>query len=287
MTAANVTLIANPTSGGFSTPRIEEVVARLRTHGLDVELRLTAHANDAPRLACEACKTSDAPFVIAAGGDGTVNGVLNGLTPGMATLAVLPLGTANVLARELGIASLDDAVARIVRGHCRPLTVGRVQSGVLSRYFVLMAGAGFDGAVVEGVRLPEKRLAGKGAYLISALRVLRHWEYAPLEVVCDERPYCCHSAIVCNAARYGGNFRLAPGADLFDPLFRVVCVAGNRRRDLLDLVWRVVTGRPAGHVLHAREVRISGRKPLQLDGDYCCHTPATITAVANFAQMIV
>lgn len=283
-------LIINPTSGSYSAARVERAVALLAERGIRVELRLTGTAGDAERFAREACTACREPLVIAGGGDGTVNEVLNGLLPGAATLAVLPLGTSNVLARELGIRSPEDAVARIARGTSRPLTVGLAKKGEVRRYFLLMAGAGVDGAVVEGMRGTEKRLFGKGAYILSVLRLLVAWKHERFEVNAAGQRLRCHSVIVCNAANYGGSFRLAPAADIFSPTLEVLCVESNRRRDYLRLLGGVIAGRGSGRsatVISAREVEIHGGMAMQLDGDYFCRAPVTISAQENFVRLIV
>jgi diacylglycerol kinase family enzyme len=189
----------------------------LKPAGLEPELLLTGCAEDAPRFASRICAAGDDPLILVAGGDGTLNGVLNGLAPGKATLGVIPLGTSNVLARELEIHSLDDALARIAAGRSRPVSVGELECGGDRRRFLLMAGIGVDGAVVRGVRLKEKRLVGKGAYLLSALREIGAWDRGELKVSGDGHTVSCHSVIVCNASKYGGNFVLAREADLFSP----------------------------------------------------------------------
>lgn len=284
-------LIVNPTSGSYSQQKIERVMTALQGHGLVPELMLTGSAADAPLFARRICAEEAEPFIVAGGGDGTINGVVNGLVPGRAMLGVLPFGTANVLARELHIKSLDDAVQKLVRGEMRRLQVGLIEARGERKYFFLMAGVGFDGAVVENVRLGEKKIIGKGAYLLSALRTLAAWDRQQMEIRADGRVVECHGAVVCNGAKYGGDFVLAPAADIFTPGFQVVCVRGAKRRTYLKLALDLVAGRaPQGKdiaVFTARELEISGNKAIQADGDYCCHAPVRITAVEDFVRVIV
>ncbi|KAF0220362.1 MAG: diacylglycerol kinase catalytic [Geobacteraceae bacterium] len=284
-------LIINPVSGHYSERKIREIAAMLVSHGLNPELLLTRGPDDATRFSRRICEEHGEPLIIAGGGDGTVNGVVNGLVPGKATIAVLPLGTANVLAKELGIRSIDDAVRRIVRGETRPLSAGLLKAGGLKRYFLLMAGIGFDGFVVEGVRGNEKKLLKEGAYILSALRRLRNWEKGQLEVLADGRRMECHSLIICNAAKYGGKFLLAPRADIFSPEFQVVCIKSDARTALLKLVLSTLLGKTGetGDVLRftTSELAISGAKAVQVDGDFCCYSPVKIRAVAGFARLVI
>lgn len=283
-------LIYNPTSGSFSPKRLRAMVDRLAAAGTKPELLPTACAEDTELFARRICREVAAPLILVAGGDGTVNGVINGLTPGTATLAVLPTGTSNVLARELGIGSLEDAVQRVVRGQSRPASAGEMESRTGRRRFILMAGVGVDGAVVEGVRLAEKRRFGKGAYLAAALRHLAAWDTGMLEVTGGGCRVRCHSVIVCKACRYAGDFRLAPEAALFTPGFQVLCITGGPftylKLALLLGTGGVTRNRSVRH-FHADEVTVSGDKPVQLDGDPCSRAPVTIRSLPDFLRLIV
>lgn len=283
-------LIVNPTSGGYSDGKMKRIVAALTRGGLDPVLLPTAGPLDATLFASRVCAGTREPLILVAGGDGTVNGVLNGLVPGAATLGVIPLGTTNVLARELKIDSVEDALRRAVRGESRAITVGELSCAEGKRRFLLMAGVGFDGAVVQGVRLREKRVLGKGAYLLSALRVFRDWDSGQLQVAGDGRTVSCHSVIVCNAARYGGNFLLAPEVDLFSPGFQVVCIKSGRlgylKLFLLFLTGRFASGRSV-ETFAASELEISGGKAVQLDGDYFGCGPLSLRTIPDFVRVIV
>ncbi|WP_243374682.1 diacylglycerol kinase family protein [Geotalea sp. SG265] len=283
-------LIVNPTSGSYSPRRIDAVMARLSGAGFSPQLLITGSADDASRFAARICTEETDPFIIAGGGDGTVNGVVNGLVPGMATLGVLPLGTANVLAKELGIGSVHEAVEKLVRQRERSISAGMLEAAGESRYFLLMAGIGFDGAVVEGVRLGEKRLMGKGAYVLSALRVLADWDRRQFTISIDGRDISCHGAVICNASKYGGNFVLAPGAELFSPEFQVVYIRDGSRTAYLKLLMGMATGKISGSgiaVMGGREIIVGGDKAVQVDGDFHCHGPLRVSLVENFVNIIV
>ena len=264
-------------------------MAILRQGGLDPELLPTGNAGDATLFAARICSEVRDPLILVAGGDGTVNGVLNGLAPGAATLGVIPLGTSNVLARELKIGSLADALARVARGASRPISVGELECAGEKRRFLLMAGVGVDGAVVQAVRLGEKKLFGKGAYLLSALRVLSRWDRGDLRVTGGGRSLSCHSVIVCNAARYGGNFLLAPHGDLFSPGFQVLCIKGGRR-SYLGLALLLGLNRAAASrsvtAFAACELEVSGDKAVQLDGDYFGVAPLRLRSLPDFVRLI-
>lgn len=285
------TLIVNPTSGKYSEPGIRKVMQDLSAHGMAPQLFITRTAEEGPEIAARLCEKGGNPLIVVGGGDGTINGVANGLIPGTATLAVLPIGTANVLARELGIRSVADAVERIIRGETRELAAGVVQRNGKERRFLLMAGIGFDARVVQQTRSEEKKVLKQGAYLLAGARCLWSWERELLQVTIDDREtVACHSVVVCNAARYGGPFRLAPEADLFTPGFEVVCVTEPTRMALAGLAAATVAGitPPASGVrrFSATRLAIAGGKPIQIDGDHWGDAPVSLEAVCALAKII-
>ncbi len=283
-------LIINPSSGGYKKEIVADAVAALERSGLAVELIVTDSPWETESSARLICERHEQPLIIAGGGDGTINAVINGLTPG-STLAVLPLGTSNVLAAELEITSIEDAVARIIRGKTSPLSVGHLDNGVRQRYFFLMAGIGVDGSVVEKVGTICKKFLGKWAYFLSALRHFLFWEREKLTLAAEGTEQEFHSVIVCNAAHYGGVLQLAPGADISSSSFEVVCIKDDRRRTYLKLAVNVLTGKRIFNEelvrLTCQDVTISGRKAIQIDGDFFGHSPAIIKMVSEYARIVV
>jgi YegS/Rv2252/BmrU family lipid kinase len=159
-------VIANPTAGSYTqnAAQIEETVNRLREHGWDVALKLTEAQGDAGRLAREAVE-QQMDVVVAVGGDGTINEVIQELAGSETALGVLPGGTVNVWARETGI-PLDIVQARevLMHGQVRRVDLGKVND----RYFLLMATIGFDAEVTHSVeRKPIKRFGVLGYILMG------------------------------------------------------------------------------------------------------------------------
>ena len=112
-----------------------------------------------------------------------------------------------------------------------------------------------------------------------------------LEILADGLRMECHSLFVCNAAKYGGKFLLAPQADIFSPEFQVVCIKSDARSALLKLALKTVLGK-TGDTRDIRrfatsELVITGSKAVQVDGDFCCYSPVKIQAVPGFARLIV
>lgn len=230
-------------------------------------------------------------MVIVAGGDGTFNAVVNGLNPGTATLAVLPFGTSNVLAAEIGIASIEDGVARIVAGKTKPFSIGLLERENSALRFVLMAGIGLDGAVVRDVRPIAKKFLKQGAYALSALKQAMTWDPTVFKISTPEGDAACHTVIICNVSRYGGNFILSPGSSPFTSGLSAVCITGNTRRTYLSSALDLFRGRSGSNSdlarIHSSSFEIRGRHPIQIDGDFVGYGPARISELADFARIIV
>src|ERR1043165_2585962 len=180
MSTRKATLISNPKTGRYASRRapIPELVSRLESLGLKVDLRLTSGPGDAAEIASRVAHNGSTD-VIVAGGDGTINEAIQGLAGTEARLAIIPRGTGNVLARELGL-PLDEeqAVAVVAAGKSRKIYLGLVTDEATnqSRHFVLMAGIGLDASVVQGVQPSPKKRIGRGAFWGSGLSHLANWD---------------------------------------------------------------------------------------------------------------
>jgi len=282
-------VVFNPASGSYTPSRVATILSGLRAAGFSTEVVLPdseAAAIDAVRGLCNPARP---PLIIAVGGDGTINSVINGMTPQGATLGVIPLGTANVLAWELGIRSIDAALQRLAHGQRRLFSVGEATSARGTRRFLLMAGIGLDAAAVAGVRPGEKARLGKLAYLLSGLRQLRDWDRSLLTVSDGQRSVACHSVIVSNACHYGGPYRLAPGAEIFAPQLAVLPFQFPTRRSFFRAALPLVLGRtpaPAGWQLQQGSLTITGAKAVQLDGDSFGTGPLTISLLPDFNRLL-
>jgi len=284
-------LFINPQSGSYASKRINMVITRLKNAGLPPTLFSITKPADVLPYCCQIYDSTDAPLIIIAGGDGTFNAVINGLKPGTATLAILPMGTSNVLAVELGIKSVKNGIEKIIKGRTRPLSLGLLHLEHSRHRFVLMAGIGLDGSVVRDVWPLGKRLLKQGAYALSALISVFKWDSSKIEVITSDRQIECHSVIVCSASRYGGDFIIAPEGDLFSPELTAVCIRKNERRSYLRLGYELLRGKADTNSeripLSAGGIEIRGTKPIQIDGDFIGYSPARITSVPDFARIIV
>lgn len=284
-------LFVNPASGHHSAKRLQLALEQLRTHELIPEVFEARTPAEIYACCSRINNEPELPLVIVAGGDGSFNAVVNGLNPGAATLAVLPFGTSNVLAAEIGVTSIDDGIQRIIAGKTRPLSVGLLEMEERSLRFVLMAGIGLDGAVVRDVWPLGKRFLRQGAYVLSALKRALLWDATRFEISSPKATVACHTAIICNASRYGGDFVLSPDCSPFTPGLSAVCIIGNSRSTYLKSALELFRSR-VGTSRHLTRIdssnfEIRGAQPIQIDGDFVGYGPARISECIDFAKIIV
>lgn len=280
-------LIANPIAGGDALSRIHAATDYFRARGCIVELALTKARGDARRFAA-AARDAGYDRIVAAGGDGTLNEVLNGVAPSAVPVAFLPSGTVNVLALELGIPFALEAACRVALDG-QSLTVSLGQAG--DDKFLLMAGIGFDAAVVRHVSSRLKRRIGRLAYVVAGLRTLAGWRAPHLTVTCaDGQSADCGSLLVGNGRLYGGRFSLTPHARLTEPDFEVLLLQPGRW-PLLATLLRALAGRPPapqhGRLLRTAELSVAGTAAVQLDGDDCADLPLTFRILPQAAVLMV
>ncbi|MBI5075381.1 MAG: diacylglycerol kinase family lipid kinase [Nitrospirae bacterium] len=291
---SSIVIISNPTARTSSFEKVKRATAYLQKRGFETKLLFSERRGHAEELAREAARTGPR-LIIAAGGDGTINEVLNGMVMSDTPLAILPLGTTNVLARELSIPdSVEGAMERAIDGQVRTACLGRIEASAdhapVVRHFCLMAGVGFDAKAVYDVNSTLKKVSGEGAYIWSGISNLIH--YYPTELIfsIDGKQHTGYAGIIGKASRYGGSFKITPDADILDPYFYVCIFKGKNRADLLRYAAGVIKG---SHLrqkdvlyLKASSIAITGNAHIQIDGDHLGTTPAAITSVKNAITLV-
>lgn len=282
-----ILVIHNPVAGRRRRKRLRRLLQLLEARGHHLRVRLTTHSGDAHETARDA---TDIDVIVAAGGDGTVNEVVNGLAartdadgaPSSGVdwplVAFMALGTANVLAWELGLSGRAEALARTIEGGETIAARPGVANG---RRFVLMASAGLDARAVAAVRTATKRLLGGAAYLTAAVRALR-LPAPPLRVTLDGETHVARTVIVTRARCYGGPFVLLGDAGLETDQLHVVMLRANGWWAVARYGLALVTGRLAKladvEVAAGTKVFIDGPDfdPVQMDGDLAATLPLEI-----------
>lgn len=266
--ARHILVILNPRAGGRrrGRRRLRRVLAELERRGCAVAVRTTAGPGDAEGLARAAEPEFD--LVVAAGGDGTAHEVANGLLGASRPLGVLPLGTANVLARELALPRRPERLAALLAEAApRPIWPGRIGD----RLFLCMGGIGFDAAVVARVDPRWKRRLGRLAFLWAILDNLMRHRRGEFAIRIDGAEHRAGAAVIAKTRFYAGRFVLAPAARAADPLFHVVLFApGPRRavlRTLLAMGLGVLHRAPGVRVIPARTVSLAAAAPWPMHAD--------------------
>ncbi|MGO8676036.1 MAG: diacylglycerol/lipid kinase family protein [Limisphaerales bacterium] len=289
-------VIFNPTAKG-------EKARRFRRHldeiGSQCALKLTTAPGDARRLAAEAVREGYED-IVAAGGDGTVNEVLNGLGDApegfaRARLGVLPLGTVNVFAREMAIPRrLAPAWTTICRGRetLIDLPCARYGPNQKPRYFAQLAGAGLDARAVELVEWKLKKKIGPLAYVLAGLRALSQAP-AKINVAGGGNSLTGELALIGNGRLYGGPYRVFPKADVRDGLLDV-CVFP--RFGWLTLAWcglpmllGATLPKAAVRVFQAESIELSSPNPtpIEVDGELLGRLPASFSIQHSRLRVIV
>ncbi|MDH4209505.1 MAG: diacylglycerol kinase family lipid kinase, partial [Anaerolineae bacterium] len=244
--------------------------------------------------------------VVAVGGDGTVNEVVNGLiSPGAksaeAVLGVIITGRGSDLARTIGIPSdYTEACSRLAGERTMTVDLGLVtfhdQGEQRQRYFVNVGGGGFDGEVAHRANRAPNFMGGTIPYLTSLVTTLLSYRNKSVELILDDQEpirKVVNSVIVANCQFFGGGMRVAPDADPNDGLFDVIVIGDIDKVEFLMTVPKVYDGT---HITHPQvdayrakrvEVRSEQDLPLQVEGEVCGHTPLTFEIIPSALQIRV
>jgi diacylglycerol kinase family enzyme len=269
-----VLIVFNPTAGAGRRRRLARALDALGRFGLRPELAETASPGHAEVLAREAALRG-VPVVVAAGGDGTIAEVASGIAGSRSALGVVPLGTANVLAWELGLPPVPErAAAVLAAGRQAVLRPGlaRLADGS-ERLFVQMVGAGFDAAVVHRLDLGLKRRLGRSAYVLQTLREAARSEFPPIGVELDGYPAERAASVIITKGRlYAGRYLLAPEAQPAAPGFWVAIFRHPGALPALGcgaaLPLGLLPHMPGVQLVQARHIGLSGIGiKVQADGD--------------------
>ncbi len=294
--------LVNPASGNGATgKRWPELAHRASLLGLNGETLLSDRPGHLIELAARAVD-GGARLVVAVGGDGTLNEVVNGIAGRDVELATIPLGTGMDFVRTYGIPTkFDDAVRCALDGATRTIDAGRVSYRMWSgeaaeRWFANVGSVGMSGAVAQRANGMSKVLGGKLTFFYALTRVFLEWENTEVTVLLDdgeERRGLMHDVVVANGAWHGGGMKLAPAAVPDDGLFEVVLIGDIGKLDFLTTAPKIYKGR---HVEHAKvevvrskrvEVDAAERLPIEVEGEQVGTTPAVFEVVPGALRVRV
>ncbi len=289
----NAALIYNPLSGRLRWKRqrdLDRATHLLDAYGIRIVRIPTTDAGSATALAREQV-AAGRDLIIACGGDGTVNEVVNGMAGSRVPLALLPAGTGNVLAKELGLPwDIWRAAEYIPAGEVRRIALGRAGE----RYFICMAGVGVDANTVYRLSVQTKLSLGMLSYWIESFRQLLEYEFPLFSVRVEGQGFQAALLIVSRTKNYGGPVQLTRRADLFSDEFEV-CLFQRRNRFLYLLYFLALQ---AGLLERFRDVRFlrtrrveaqpgKQRIQVQVDGELAGTLPMDFAIVPEALSLLV
>jgi diacylglycerol kinase (ATP) len=294
-------LIFNPTAGrarGVGSGALERARKVLASQGIESEVAATDGPGSAPGLARQAVRDRR-HIVIVCGGDGTLNEVVNGLAGSSVPLALLPAGTANVFAKELGLPwNIERAASLIGGSRFRRISLGYVKAEEGEkdgRYFLSLAGAGPDGAIVRAVNPGLKDSTGTVAYWIEGFRQLTSYGFPRFRVKFENETAEGTLIIAGRTKHYGGPVKITTRADLYGNDFELMVCTTNSR-------WKYLSYMPlllSGGLRHVRDIRFVratemrcepiDAEPIwvQVDGEAAGRLPAEFRIVRDALTLAV
>lgn len=298
-------IIYNPASGRrrHKMHDIEEAIRVLNDAGITAEAVATAHAGSATEIARKAVRDGR-QMVIVCGGDGTINEAVNGLAGSRVPMAVLPAGTANILAKEIGIPwNIPKAARLIAGGQLVRVALGEIAwsedskdgSALKTRHFLCVSGAGPDGAIVHGVDAAKKLRMGILAYWQEGLRQFFSYGFPRFRVQSREHEITASLIVVGRTKYYGGPFRITTGASLFEDAFEIVAYEGRNRFGVLmclPAIWLGCLRRVPGiHAWKTTELTCETIEPeeifSQVDGEAAAALPLRFRIVPDALTLVV
>ena len=292
-------IVMNPAAGQADTERVLRLLAgAFAVRGASFDVAHTGAAGHAEQLAREAA-AHGYRAVVAVGGDGTVGEVITGLAGTDVPLGIVPKGTANQVACNLGIPrDIEGAVEVAVNGLPAPIDLGQLGNG---RYFALAAGAGWDAALIAGATRELKDRWGFGAYLYAGLRGVASPPSSRFRILADGKELRVRAAMVllANMGQFVANVlppvevSVGPEVSFQDGKLDVCIFAPRSITDVAAVLWRVARGRYAGDArmiyLQASEVTVLADPPVvtEVDGELIGETPLTARAVRGGVTVLV
>ena len=293
-------IIYNPQAGKLrdgGSERLEGARRSITEAGYETTLVPTSGPGTAVALA-RGLVADGVGLIIAAGGDGTINEVTEGMLRSAIPLGILPAGTANVLASETGMScDLPTAAREILTYTPERISVGRLHlnsSSSGTRHFLLMAGVGLDARMIYKLNAPLKTNLGKVAYWIAAFSLMgRRLEEFSVKI--EDRDYSCSFALVSKVRNYGGDLEIARDTSLFDDQFEIVLFRGENSvryvRYFVGVVLNRLQGMKGVSIVRAKKLYVSpardSRVYIQVDGEYAGQLPCCVDIVKDAITLLL
>jgi YegS/Rv2252/BmrU family lipid kinase len=286
-------IVINPLAGSSDVDRVREAMARAASGGLHCDVHVVAPAEQVT-VAVRAALPGGFDLVAAAGGDGTVSAVASALVHTDIPLGIIPTGTGNILARDLGIPLDLDTALQLLCGphHTRPLDAIRVSQ----QYYLLSVGVGLSAVMMRDTTLEDKRRLGRLAYVLRGLQALLGFQPQRFTLSVDGKSSRVRAAevVVANSSTVGGpSIRWGPQVRLDDGVLDVCIVRARVPPDYFKIAWSLLRRQkkdPRVRFLRAkRSIVINAGRPLpvEADGDLIGQTPVQMLVVPAAVRVIV
>lgn len=250
------------------------IQVQLESHGIQSQIKHYNSQQALNTLINQAQKKYD--LLIAVGGDGTINDVIQKMVGKTLPLGIIPAGSANVLAHALDVSfDIKKACQRIALFKPKAMDVGSVND----RYFTCMAGIGFDAYVVYALNKRLKKLIGPLAYGLALLKALFSFKFDTFTMKLADKNISASSFIFHNCAQYGGKKELAKQANVFNQSLTISCFKTNTAFTFLKAIIHLLKGRSSNLLVQVNTSKIGYVKQkshLQVDGEYLGYDEATI-----------
>lgn len=270
-------IIYNPNAGRGKHKLFNAVLDELDSRAVVYTILKTENPDHATKFLKENHNIFD--LVVAVGGDGTISDVINGIAGSKSILAIIPIGTMNGVAEEIGL-SRDAAIIAdtIIGGKIKKYYLPKING----QYFTLMASAGYDANAVSNVNMKLKKKISDAAYFFSFMKAIFTTKNIKYEIMVDGKEYHTYGIIVSNSKYYGGKYLSAPKASIFDPYLYIVMLKKKGRLAVINYFFHIIIGRidKLKHVeiITGNNVNIksSDQATIQTDGDHFGDLPAQI-----------
>jgi len=291
-------VISNPMAGSRRTTLTHDVIHELSIMGWQVSLVRTQSIGHAEQIVVglQAQPHGMPDVLIVAGGDGTINEVVNGLCHigGLdLPIALIPTGTVNLLASEIRLPTNPKLLADIIsQSRVGKVVLGQITAGPNSRLFLMTAGVGFDARAVSRVSKNLKKFDGKFAYIVAGVTEYLFGKWPFYQITIDGESSCARSVLFANGRHYAGGMTWAPGASIKEPSLEVGVFHRLGRFRLLLYALALIMGKlgsmPGVRILSAKEIELQSHcsDPIQADGDIVGYLPARISVAPTWVNMI-
>jgi YegS/Rv2252/BmrU family lipid kinase len=278
---------------------VEEVRIRCHKEKIKLQVEFTKYPKHAIELAKDAKDKYD--LIIVAGGDGTVNEVINGMTDSInskskskTTLVIMPFGSTNVLALELGIPfNVKEASELISNGKKIQIDLGHVKTAKENRYFSMMFGVGFDASLIKRISSKFKKRWGRLAYPLAGIRNIFIYTWNTIRVT-HKFQSTGYFVIISNSKNYGGEYEIANKASPTDGLLDLVIIDRENWWKVIKFLFSVSSGRKSnkflkGEYYQVKEAHISSKSNMlvQVDGELIGALPANVKVAPKALNIMV